>query len=54
MGLDPSRVQHLSDGGRFLGNLNVNRITMLGEHVEPPAHPFSVLPAFEYLIASAR
>ena len=54
MGLDPLRVQHLSDGGRFLGNLNANRITMLGERVEPPARPFSVLPDFEYLIAPTR
>ena len=54
MGLDPLRVQHLSDGGRFLGNLNANRITMLGERVEPPARPFSVLPDLEYLIAPTR
>jgi uncharacterized protein (DUF362 family) len=54
MGLDPLRVQHLSDGGRFLGNLNANRITMLGERVEPPARPFSVLPDFEYLLAPTR
>jgi uncharacterized protein (DUF362 family) len=54
MGLDPLRVQHLSDGGRFLGNLNANRIMMLGERVEPPARPFSVLPDFEYLIAPKR
>ena len=54
MGLDPLRVQHLSDGGRFLGNLNSNRIMMLGERVEPPARPFSVLPDFEYLIAPTR
>jgi len=54
MGLDPLRVQHLSDGGRFLGNLNANRIMMLGERVEPPARPFSVLPDFEYLIAPTR
>jgi uncharacterized protein (DUF362 family) len=54
MGLDPLRVQHLSDGGRFLGNLNANRIMMLGERVEPPALPFSVLPDFEYLIAPTR
>ena len=33
MGFDPLRVQHLSDGGRFLGNLNDQRITMLGERV---------------------
>jgi len=54
MGLEPLRVQHLSDGGRFLGNLDANRITMLGERIEPLARPFSVLPDFEYLIASAR
>jgi uncharacterized protein (DUF362 family) len=54
MGLDPLRVQHLSHGGRFLGNLNANRIMMLGERVEPPARPFSVLPDFEYLIAPTR
>jgi uncharacterized protein (DUF362 family) len=54
MGLDPFRIQHLSDGGRFLGNLNANRIMMLGERVEPPARPFSVLPDFEYLIAPTR
>ena len=54
MGLDPFRVQHLADGGRFLGNVNANRITMLGERVEPPARPFSVLPDFEYLIAPTR
>jgi uncharacterized protein (DUF362 family) len=54
MGLDPLRVQHLSDGGRFLGNVNANRITMLGERVEPPLRSFSVLPDFEYIIAPAR
>jgi uncharacterized protein (DUF362 family) len=51
MGFDPSRVQHLSDGGRFLGNLNAERITLLGEPVHPPARPFSVLPDFQYLVA---
>ena len=54
MGLDPLRVRHLSDGGRFLGNLNANRITMLCERIEPPARPFLVLPHFEYLIAPTR
>jgi len=54
MGLDPLRVQHLSDGGRFLGNLHANRITILGERVEPPARPFSVLPDLEYLVAPTR
>jgi uncharacterized protein (DUF362 family) len=50
MGLDPFSVQHLSDGGRFLGNLNANKITLLGERVESPTLPFSVLPEFQYLI----
>jgi uncharacterized protein (DUF362 family) len=54
MGLDPFRVQHLSDGARFLGNLNADRITMLGERVEPPVRPFSVLSNFEYLISPIR
>jgi uncharacterized protein (DUF362 family) len=51
MGFDPLRVRHLSDGGRFLGNLNAERITMLGEKVQPPTRPFSVLPDFQYLVA---
>ena len=51
MGLDPLRVQHLSEGGRFLGNLRADRITMLGERVEPPIRPFAVLPDFHYLLA---
>jgi uncharacterized protein (DUF362 family) len=51
MGFDPYRVQHLSDGGRFLGNLNAERITLLGEPVHPPTRPFSVLPDFQYLVA---
>jgi len=50
MGLDPLRVQHLSCGGRFLGNLRADRITMLGERAEPPIHPFAVLPEFQYLL----
>jgi uncharacterized protein (DUF362 family) len=51
MGFDPYRVQHLSDGGRFLGNLNAERFTILGEPVHPPTRPFSVLPDFQYLVA---
>jgi uncharacterized protein (DUF362 family) len=50
MGVDPFNVQHLSDGGRFLGNVNANKITLLGERVESPTLPFSVLPEFQYLI----
>jgi uncharacterized protein (DUF362 family) len=54
MGFDPLRVQHLTDAGRFLGNLKTERITMLGERPEPVARPFSVLPEFHYLVAPAH
>jgi uncharacterized protein (DUF362 family) len=51
MGFDPHRVQHLSEGGRFLGNLRADRITMLAERIEGPIRPFAVLPEFHYLLA---
>ena len=51
MGFDPLRVQHLSEGGRFLGNLRAGRITMLAERIEGPIRPFAVLPEFHYLLA---
>jgi len=51
MGFDPLRVQHLSEGGRFLGNLRADRITMLAERIEAPIRPFAVLPGFHYLLA---
>jgi uncharacterized protein (DUF362 family) len=54
MGFDPLRVQHLSDAGRFLGNLKTERITMLGERAEPVTRPFSILPEFHYLVAPAH
>jgi uncharacterized protein (DUF362 family) len=51
MGFDPLRVQHLSEGGRFLGNLRADRITMLAERIEGPIRPFAVVPEFRYLLA---
>jgi uncharacterized protein (DUF362 family) len=51
MGFDPRQVRHLSDGSRFLGNLGVDRITMLAEPVETRIRPFTVLPEFRYLVA---
>jgi uncharacterized protein (DUF362 family) len=51
MGFDPLQIRHLSEGGKFLGNLQEDRVTMLGEEVRTPARPFSVLPEFQYLIA---
>jgi uncharacterized protein (DUF362 family) len=51
MGFDPQQVWHLSEGGRFLGNLHEDRITMLAEGVSVPTRPFSVLREFQYLLA---
>jgi uncharacterized protein (DUF362 family) len=51
MGFDPLRVQHLSEGARFLGNLRADRITMLAERIDAPIRPFAVLPTFDYLLA---
>jgi uncharacterized protein (DUF362 family) len=51
MGFDPLQIRHLSEGGKFLGNLPEDRVTMLAEEVRTPARPFSVLPEFQYLIA---
>ena len=50
MGFDPLQVRHLPEGGQFLGNLQEDRITMLGERLSVPTRPFSVLPAFQYLL----
>ena len=52
MGFDPLQVRHISEGSRFLGNLHENRITTLGEEATTPLRPFSVLPEFQYLLAS--
>jgi uncharacterized protein (DUF362 family) len=52
MGFDPLQVRHISEGSRFLGNLHENRITMLWEETTTPLRPFSVLPEFQYLLAS--
>jgi len=43
-GFDPLRVRHLSEGGRFLGNLREDRNQELAEDVGAPNAPFSVLP----------
>lgn len=49
MGLDPRRIFHIEEAGRFLGNLDQNRITMLGEALPLKPEPFRVLPQFQDL-----
>jgi uncharacterized protein (DUF362 family) len=49
MGLDPHLISHINQGGRFLGNLDENRIEMLGETVPRNLPPFRALPEFRNL-----
>jgi uncharacterized protein (DUF362 family) len=49
MGLAPERIAHIAEGARFLGNLAVDRITMLAEPALAPAKPFAALSDFHYL-----
>ena len=49
MGLDPHLIRHIDQGGGFLGNLDENRIEMLGEAVPRNTSPFRVLPEFRSL-----
>ena len=47
MGLDPRLIPHIAEAGRFLGNMDQNRITMLGEGMPRNMVPFRVLPQFQ-------
>jgi uncharacterized protein (DUF362 family) len=49
MGLRPERVQYLAEAGRFLGNIEPDRIEMRGERLERFHTPFEVLEAFAHL-----
>ncbi len=46
MGFDPTRVPHLAEAGRFLGQGDLGRIRMEGEDDGRLAKDFAVLPAF--------
>ena len=48
MGLDPKLIRHINGGGGFLGNLDEDRIDMLGERPRNTS-PFRVLPEFRNL-----
>ena len=44
MGLDPRLISHIEDAGRFLGNMDQNRITMLAEGMPRNIEPFRMNP----------
>jgi len=49
MGLDPRLIFHIEEAGRFLGNMDQNRITMVGERLPRNTESFRVLPQFQHL-----
>ena len=49
MGFEPSRIVHLREGSRFLGNASPALIDQVGETVTPPTTPFQVVPEFRCL-----
>ena len=51
MGLEPSRVVHIREGSRFLGNASPILTDQVGETVSAPAIPFQVVPEFRHLYA---
>ena len=51
MGFESSRIVHVREGARFLGNVDTGRIDQVGETVAPPATAFRVVPEFQNLYA---
>src|SRR5713101_3870611 len=49
MGFEPSRIIHIREGSRFLGNSASALVDQLGETLTPPATPFQVVPDWAYL-----
>src|SRR5713101_1691251 len=49
MGFEPSRIIHIREGSRFLGNSASALVDQLGETLTPPASPFQVVPDWAYL-----
>ncbi|HXW16253.1 MAG TPA: DUF362 domain-containing protein [Terriglobia bacterium] len=52
MGLDPTRIDHLAKAAILLGHMQAEKIRQLGESVASVKIPFTVLPAFQKLVAS--
>ena len=51
MGFEPSRIAHIREGSRFLGNVSAALIDQVGENLQAPASPFRVVPDFRLLYA---
>jgi uncharacterized protein (DUF362 family) len=49
MTIDPRKVRHLAEAGRFLGNIAEERIDQLGEAIDRLRQDFRVLPMFRAL-----
>jgi len=49
MGFEPSRIVHIREGSRFLGNASQGLIDQAGEILTPTTSPFRVVPEFQYL-----
>ncbi len=51
MGLMPERIQYLWRAGTLLGHLQIDKIQQLGDPIASVETPFSVLPAFQSIVA---
>ena len=51
MGFEPSRITHICECSKFLGNTSPALTDQVGETVNAPATPFQVVPEFRYLPA---
>ncbi len=46
MGFEPSRIVHIREGSRFLGNASPGLVDQAGEILTAPTSPFQVVPEF--------
>ena len=49
MGLEPSRIIHIHEASKFLGNSSASLIDEAGESLRRPEVPFQLVPEFEFL-----
>jgi uncharacterized protein (DUF362 family) len=52
MGFEPTRIAHVREGSRFLGNSALSLIDQVGEMLTQPATAFQVVPDWAYLRAA--